>query len=207
MQSTAAVTDDVTNEVQALVREFSIEVTSADHDMLESGILDSANLVRLLAAMETRFGVTIPMEEVDIDSLRTVARIADLVRRRKTAEAARPLNMAEARHPCDAAGERPPMPEEPNTRARDLIQQIRELFRESLFADVSSDDEDLFRAGILDSMGLVHLITSVENRFGLTISLDELDVAAFRTMKGIARLVLQLAGGDTAANQAGEEPR
>lgn len=34
-------------------------------------------------------------------------------------------------------------------------------------------DEDLFDAGVLDSMGTVELIVELENRFGITIPVSE----------------------------------
>jgi acyl carrier protein len=58
---------------------FHIEVPSADTDLLESGILDSLQLVELLAQLERRFGLRIRIEDVDLDDLRSLSRIARLV--------------------------------------------------------------------------------------------------------------------------------
>jgi acyl carrier protein len=170
LQLSTPVTDSLVDEVHALVRTFSPDVGSAQTDLVGTGILDSANLVRLLFAVETQFAVTIPMEEVDFDSIRSIARIANLVRQRRSAE-------AEPEHP----------PERDS-----LIRKIHELFLNSLSVEVPSPHEDLFKAGILDSMLLVQLIMLLEDQFGLSLSLEDLDVAAFSTTAGIAQLVRRM---------------
>jgi acyl carrier protein len=58
---------------------LGIEVPSASTDILAAGILDSLALVTLLVEIEQQFGVTLPLEDLDIEGLRTVERIADLV--------------------------------------------------------------------------------------------------------------------------------
>ena len=168
MQLSPILTDPLVDEVHALVRSFSPNVESAQTDLLEAGILDSASLVRLLLAVEARFAVTIPMEEVEIDSFRTVAEIADLVRESRCARPARP-------------------PEEDT-----LLAEIHDLFLSSLSVEVPSPHEDLFKAGILDSMTLVQLIMLLESQFGLSLSLEDLDVAVFSTTAGIAQLLRRL---------------
>ena len=61
------------------VESFHIEVPSADLDLLESGILDSFQMVQLLLELEQRFGYRIKLEDIDLDDLRTLSRIARLV--------------------------------------------------------------------------------------------------------------------------------
>jgi D-alanine--poly(phosphoribitol) ligase subunit 2 len=58
---------------------FHIEVPSADTDLLESGILDSFQFVELLLQLEQHFEFRIKIEDIDLDDLRTLARIARLV--------------------------------------------------------------------------------------------------------------------------------
>ena len=50
-----------------------------DADLVDSGLLDSLALVELLFALEGEFGITIPLEELDIDSFRTIASISAFV--------------------------------------------------------------------------------------------------------------------------------
>ena len=58
---------------------FRIDVPSADTDLIEEGILDSFQLVELLVFLDEHFGVKVPIEELEIDDLRTLARLAHLV--------------------------------------------------------------------------------------------------------------------------------
>jgi D-alanine--poly(phosphoribitol) ligase subunit 2 len=75
------------------VESFHIEVPSSDTDLLETGILDSFQFVELLLRLEQDFGLRIKIDDIDLDDLRTLARIARLVARRGGAadrSAARP---------------------------------------------------------------------------------------------------------------------
>lgn len=58
---------------------FHIEVPSPDTDLLETGILDSLQFVELLAQLEQRFGFQVKVDDLNIDDLRTLERIARLV--------------------------------------------------------------------------------------------------------------------------------
>ncbi len=61
------------------VEHFHIEVPTLDTDILESGTLDSLQFVELLLHLEEQFGFRIGIENIDLDDLRTLARIARLV--------------------------------------------------------------------------------------------------------------------------------
>ena len=70
----------VIDRVQRLfVETLNTSAPSPDADLIDSGVLDSLALVELLFALEREFGVTIPLEELDIDTFRSVASIAELV--------------------------------------------------------------------------------------------------------------------------------
>lgn len=56
-----------------------IMVARPDIDLLETGLVDSIGLVELILELEERFGVTLPMEGLEIDDFRSVYRIADLI--------------------------------------------------------------------------------------------------------------------------------
>jgi D-alanine--poly(phosphoribitol) ligase subunit 2 len=73
-------TGAVTDRVQRLFAEtLNLQVPSPDTDLIEGGLLDSLALVELLFALEREFEVTIALEELDIDSFRSINRIADFV--------------------------------------------------------------------------------------------------------------------------------
>jgi acyl carrier protein len=172
LQFPTLVTDSLVDEVQALVRTFSPKVASVQTDLLGTGILDSANLVRLVFAVEAQFDVAIPLEELDLDSIRSIASIANLVRELQSTPAPALTTAAAATAEPDL-----------------LIRQIHEMFVNTLSVEIPSPDVDLFKAGLLDSMLLVQLIMLLEDQFGLNLSLEDLDVAAFSTTTGIAQLV------------------
>ena len=56
----------------------------------------------------------------------------------------------------------------------DVKSQVIEIIDELFMEDVSDMmDEDLFDAGVLDSMGTVELIVELENRFDIRVPLSE----------------------------------
>jgi acyl carrier protein len=59
---------------------LGVEVSSPTLDVIETGMLDSLGLVTLLFELEREFSVVIPLE-LDLESLRTVERLAGFVER------------------------------------------------------------------------------------------------------------------------------
>lgn len=80
--------------------------------------------------------------------------------------------------------------------------EIQKLFAEKLSRPVGSPDEDLFEAGILDSMVLVELLLQLEQTFGLSISIADLDLDSIRTIRRIAELVDTQPVGQAATSPA-----
>ena len=71
---------DVTERVQRLFLDaLNIQVPSEETDLIEAGYIDSLALVELLFAIEREFSVTVPLDDLDIDSFRTLDRISELV--------------------------------------------------------------------------------------------------------------------------------
>ncbi len=64
-------------------KRVTMEIPSAEIDLIEMGIIDSLALVDLLLRIEEEFGVRIPLEELEIDDLRSVARLAQVIVREK----------------------------------------------------------------------------------------------------------------------------
>jgi acyl carrier protein len=65
-----------------------IEVPSAETDLLESGLLDSLQLVKLLLYIEEDLGHRIPLDEIGLDDLRSLERIARVIAARQLPAAA-----------------------------------------------------------------------------------------------------------------------
>ena len=66
--------------IYAVLRErLMVIVASPDIDLFETGLVDSIGIVELILALEDRFGISLPMENLELDDLRTVGRIANLI--------------------------------------------------------------------------------------------------------------------------------
>ncbi len=61
------------------VEQMSLDVPSHDTDLLETGLLDSMGLVDLLMHIEKAFGLTIGLEDLDVEDFRSVTSIAAVV--------------------------------------------------------------------------------------------------------------------------------
>jgi acyl carrier protein len=70
---------DVARLRTLLVEHLHVEVPSADADLLETGVLDSLQLVDLLLLIEQHFGRRIAIEAIDLDDLRSLTRLAQLL--------------------------------------------------------------------------------------------------------------------------------
>jgi acyl carrier protein len=69
--------------------------------------------------------------------------------------------------------------------------QIIHLLSEKVHVLAPSADTDLMETGLLDSLTLVELMSSLEEQFGIHISFDEVEFDNFRSVKRIAEFVNQ----------------
>lgn len=70
-----------------------------------------------------------------------------------------------------------------------VLAQLQAIFREVLNVVVPSPDTDLIETGLLDSLALVELLFEIEQRFGVDLALDDLDIENFRTLERLAAVV------------------
>ncbi len=74
--------DRLVGDIRALLaKELMVIVDSPEVDLLDTGLVDSVGLVELVVALEVRFGIAVPMEDLQIDDFRSVRRVAQLVER------------------------------------------------------------------------------------------------------------------------------
>jgi acyl carrier protein len=72
--------DHVTESLRRLFLEtLNTEVRSDDTDLIETGLIDSLALVQLLFEIEREFNVSLPLDELEVDSFRTVRSIGAYV--------------------------------------------------------------------------------------------------------------------------------
>lgn len=76
-------------------------------------------------------------------------------------------------------------PEEHLTR---LVGEVGRLITSTLLVEASTPEDDLLATGVLDSMTLINLLATLEERFGIRIALDELQIDV-RSILSIARLI------------------
>jgi acyl carrier protein len=58
---------------------LSVEISSIDADLIQTGILDSLALVELLAYIEKEFEAEISLDDVEIEDFCSIAKIAEYV--------------------------------------------------------------------------------------------------------------------------------
>ena len=61
------------------IDKLNVKVPTPDTDLLACGLLDSMQIVELVAQVEQQFGMRIDLERVDFDDLRSLAGIARLI--------------------------------------------------------------------------------------------------------------------------------
>ena len=75
----------------------------------------------------------------------------------------------------------------------DIKAEVIEIIEELFMEDVSDMmDEDLFDAGVLDSMGTVELIVELENRFDIRVPVSEFGRDDWNTANKIVEVVTEL---------------
>jgi acyl carrier protein len=68
---------DASDRVERIFRDsLAIEVPSPTTDVIANGLLDSLALVMLLFEVEQAFDIEIPLDGFELESLRTIERIA-----------------------------------------------------------------------------------------------------------------------------------
>jgi methoxymalonate biosynthesis acyl carrier protein len=58
---------------------LGLSVPSAEADLFETGVLDSMSFVELLLQIETAFGLTLNLPDIEFENFRSIDRIADFI--------------------------------------------------------------------------------------------------------------------------------
>jgi D-alanine--poly(phosphoribitol) ligase subunit 2 len=70
-----------------------------------------------------------------------------------------------------------------------LRERIGGVFATALQLEVPAFDTDLFETGVLDSLAFVRLLVQLEEEFGVSTSVDDLELDNFRTIDSIAAFI------------------
>ncbi len=76
--------------------------------------------------------------------------------------------------------------------ATDTAEEILRVFRDVMGVEVPSRKTDILETGLLDSLALVTLLVELEERFGVRIDLETLDLEQLRTVESLGVVVDQL---------------
>ena len=75
--------DGLQARVAALLLErLHLDVPSVETDLIDTGALDSMLFVELLAQLESEFGVTVGLDDLEVNAFRSIRSIAEFVRGR-----------------------------------------------------------------------------------------------------------------------------
>lgn len=79
--------NEITREITDFLTAALRRPVEPDEDYFELGLADSLFALELVTFVEGRFGLTVEVEDLDLDSFRTAARITRLVQRKTGAAA------------------------------------------------------------------------------------------------------------------------
>jgi D-alanine--poly(phosphoribitol) ligase subunit 2 len=67
--------------------------------------------------------------------------------------------------------------------------QIVEIFSQCFEIKLPSEEVDLLDTGIVDSVRIVELVLEIEQRFGVSLPFEDLEIDDFRTVKRLAECI------------------
>ena len=71
----------------------------------------------------------------------------------------------------------------------EIADRLARIFAEALHMEAPAIDTDLFDTGMLDSLAFVELLLRLEQDFGVSVSVDDLELDNFRTLGRIVGFV------------------
>jgi acyl carrier protein len=77
---------DLEQRIRTVINEqLQTEVPAADQDLFDNGVLDSLSFVDLLVALEEEFSLQIPLDRINLDDFRSIARMACYISQQQSA--------------------------------------------------------------------------------------------------------------------------
>ncbi|MFD0418681.1 MULTISPECIES: acyl carrier protein [Streptomyces] len=78
-----AVHDDLIVELKNHLESLTASPIEPDDDFFERGLINSLRALEIVVHVEQAYGVSVEVEDLDLDNFRTVRRIAEYVRRKR----------------------------------------------------------------------------------------------------------------------------
>jgi acyl carrier protein len=100
-----------------------------------------------------------------------------------------------------------PTERESNSMRSEIEAAVREFLGQANSGRTIASDELILERGILDSFGLLELVQSLEKRFGMALSDDDLRAENFATIGLIADLVERLIRKNSPSSQSRQAAR
>ncbi len=66
-------------------REMNVDVPSTETDLFETGLLDSLTFVDLLVRLEEEFSLKLRLDEIDLESFRSIDRVVEMLQEKVAA--------------------------------------------------------------------------------------------------------------------------
>lgn len=73
--------DAIRNILKANIYELSDMELEDDQKLISTGLLESYDIINLISIFENTFGITIKLDEIDLDSFNTINKMEELVYR------------------------------------------------------------------------------------------------------------------------------
>ena len=89
-------TDVIDRIMTLLTDQLHQEIPAKTTDLIDEGLLDSMLFVDLIMSLEREFGIEIAIGDLEIDTFRTVARMADFVTSRQSSTESNAVAMEDA---------------------------------------------------------------------------------------------------------------
>jgi methoxymalonate biosynthesis acyl carrier protein len=75
-------------------REMNVDVPSTETDLFETGLLDSLTFVDLLVRLEEEFSLKLRLDEIDLESFRSIDRVVEMLQEKVAARVGTELEPA-----------------------------------------------------------------------------------------------------------------
>ncbi len=75
----------------------------------------------------------------------------------------------------------------------DILAKLKKFFA-TFFKEELTAEDNLFEVGALDSMGMVSLMTHLEEKYKVTIDPEEVTEKSFGSLRAVAEMVVQKRG-------------
>jgi len=70
-----------------------------------------------------------------------------------------------------------------------IEERVQTILNQRLQVDPPDPNEDLFQAGILDSLSFVDMLLALEEEFSIHVALDQVDLDDFRSVSRICNYI------------------